>query len=646
MTSNSKLISTAFQGIEKLNSNKKFFKLSYQDMSFMLVINFNLRTEKEEVNEIKNFIPKKYISISENEEIKINKNIYQVISIKFKNYIEMGKDEKGDDINLNQNTIAEKFCKLVLLLLNKNPDQHHNFLFNEFTQILNNKTCVKIFESNVYNTLEILKNFNNRKVNINGSAHPKLLYYSISSIISAFIGDSMGSYVEFSKPSMNNHNFLWTDTNRIFGTSRGQVTDDSEMALSLILGLCDSLYSSSDSLVQDFLAYYYGLWYASEPFDLGITTRKALIDFENVLEKNGFIYFSQRKENKYYDKCKMAAMTMTSLSNGFLMRHTPLTFYNFWKFENQIISLLNFEDRFDSEKNYNTKTIHENFNKIIELISPMNEIDVSITHSNLNTLFFTNFYDLMIMNILYCHSRVDQLSNLEISCKVYNRMKEYFNYIFTEKFDNSLYSTDTFPNLFDFIERIDKLSLDLSSISTDFKQFNDEIIKFIFSENIGTQHTGFFLHAIKLCLFFLKFYDNFDQVSKKTENGLTSSDPFEYFMFLICDLGGDTDTNCCIVGGVIGALVGFSSYNEKYLKDTMNFLPVNTNVQRPVLFSPGLSIFMALQIFRKLKVSTNDEEVDKNLSFKFNDLLNNENKINHFESLNVILQLFFINLEC
>ena len=110
---------------------------------------------------------------------------------------------------------------------------------------------------------------------------------------------------------------------------------------------------------------------------------------------------------------------------------------------------------------------------------------------------------------------------------------------------------------------------------------------------------------------------------------------------MICNLGGDTDTNCCIVGGVIGALVGFDSYNEKYVKDSMKFLPSKSQVYRPVLYSPGLSIFIALQVFKKLKES-NFDEIDLNI--KFDNLYDDENKSNYLESLNVILQLFLVNL--
>lgn len=621
------------KGTDMLNINKKCFELKYNGMNFMFEINSNSNTEKEEVNEIKNKIDKKYISITESKN-KIKENI----SVNFKSTKEI---DNSSNIVLNQNNNAKNFVKLVLLIFNKNPDLNHKFLFNNFSQILKNNNCLKIYEANIQKALENLKNIKNTKVS-DKTNYNKLFYYSISSIISAFIADSMGSYVEFQKPSIDNYKSIWQEKNKIFGTSPGQITDDSEMAISQFFALCDSLYSPTNR-VEDFLAYYYGLWYASAPFDIGITTRKAFLHFDKTLEKNGCINFSERQESQYYEKCTSAAKSLkSSLSNGFLMRHTPLTFYNFWKNEKEIISLLNMDYQNYSENKLveiNKKMNYETFYKIIDLIRPMNEKDVSITHSNSDTIFFTSFYDLIIIDILYYHSKVNEFSSKEISYNVYSRMKEYFNYFYTEILDKSLCSNDTMLNLYKFIQRIDELNSDIKN-SSDLFERNKEIEKFLFSENIGTMNTGYFLHSIKLCLYFLKFYEHFDLMSQ-TGHFCQKSDPFEYYMFLICNLGGDTDTNCCIVGGVIGALVGFDSYNQKYVKDSMKFLPSKSQVYRPVLYSPGLSIFLALQVFKKLKES-NFDEIDLNI--KFDNLYDDENKSNYLESLNVILQLFFVNL--
>lgn len=81
-------------------------------------------------------------------------------------------------------------------------------------------------------------------------------------------------------------------------------------------------------------------------------------------------------------------------------------------------------------------------------------------------------------------------------------------------------------------------------------------------------------------------------------------------MFDICNLGGDTDTNCCIVGGVIGPLIGlnnFGNYEDKkqgktkyYLNDTMTFIPLS-GYKRPIIYSPALGVFLFYNLYLKLR---------------------------------------------
>jgi ADP-ribosylglycohydrolase len=56
----------------------------------------------------------------------------------------------------------------------------------------------------------------------------------------------------------------------------GQVTDDSEMAMCILHGLTDSIKDGKATLNLDILQSYFGRWYQSNPFDIGITTREAL----------------------------------------------------------------------------------------------------------------------------------------------------------------------------------------------------------------------------------------------------------------------------------------------------------------------------------------------------------------------------------
>ena len=52
-------------------------------------------------------------------------------------------------------------------------------------------------------------------------------------------------------------------------------------------------------------------------------------------------------------------------------------------------------------------------------------------------------------------------------------------------------------------------------------------------------------------------------------------------------LGGDTDTNACIVGGIIGAYVGIGNISQPHLTTLLEFDCVNDGRQRPEFLSVG-----------------------------------------------------------
>ncbi len=61
----------------------------------------------------------------------------------------------------------------------------------------------------------------------------------------------------------------------------------------------------------------------------------------------------------------------------------------------------------------------------------------------------------------------------------------------------------------------------------------------------------------------------------------------------VFSLGGDTDTNACIVGGMIGALVGVENLPELYLR---NLIKCNTKGgyhERREMYHPYKSILVA-----------------------------------------------------
>lgn len=95
----------------------------------------------------------------------------------------------------------------------------------------------------------------------------------------------------------------------------GQVTDDSEMAMALLQGLCSE---PRPHVHWDEVANAYVDWYASGPFDIGMTCRTSLGD--------GFFHRKEHGKEGLYDVLCQAAQRMSTASqaNGALMRLTPL----------------------------------------------------------------------------------------------------------------------------------------------------------------------------------------------------------------------------------------------------------------------------------------------------------------------------------
>ena len=72
----------------------------------------------------------------------------------------------------------------------------------------------------------------------------------------------------------------------------------------------------------------------------------------------------------------------------------------------------------------------------------------------------------------------------------------------------------------------------------------------------------------------------------------------------IINLGGDTDTNCAIVGGVIGIFYGVNNFKNDEKKELFeNVINCNSNdsiIKRPLIYSPGFAILF-IYSFYKLK---------------------------------------------
>ena len=166
-------------------------------------------------------------------------------------------------------------------------------------------------------------------------------YLCLSCIFGAFLGDSMGSFCEFSRPSKDNHLLIFGNK---YGTfAPGEVTDDSEMAMSSAFAYMDAI-NEDPSKIQDIIYYYFGVWRCSGPKDIGNATSSALRFWNGQsIEETKFIYKIVKTSN------------WGSLANGFLMRiSTFITYYYYTHLENIYNIIQNF---FKNEINDITKEI-------------------------------------------------------------------------------------------------------------------------------------------------------------------------------------------------------------------------------------------------------------------------------------------------
>jgi ADP-ribosylglycohydrolase len=129
---------------------------------------------------------------------------------------------------------------------------------------------------------------------------------ALGSVVGAFIGDSIGSYLEFKTHVTEEEveHALTMPGGGPFDLIPGQVTDDSELALALARALATGEFD------VDSIAEQYREWLHSGPFDRGYTIANALLGATNSK-----------------DCYKNAQRTIRSESNGGLMRITPLAVF-------------------------------------------------------------------------------------------------------------------------------------------------------------------------------------------------------------------------------------------------------------------------------------------------------------------------------
>ena len=350
-------------------------------------------------------------------------------------------------------------------------------------------------------------------------------YLSLSCIYGAFLGDSMGSACEFLEESPNNHELIFEPKlKQVF--KPGEITDDSEMALSAAFAYIDILKEEDSSKSKDYLYFYFCLWKNSSPKDIGNTTEIALKNWkgENINETK-------------FDFEEVKRVNWGSLANGALMRISTFIVYYYYKKFDKLHLIIS---KYFSKDNNQANQVNLNpdlFNLYLDIY---NEVfnNVQITHPN-----YENGISCAVFTLMTLIGMVTKDAK-----KIYAFFKEI----------------SESPQ---FIDMHDKILFNYAKETQ--KKYKQIISEIETNKPISVyNHMGYYIHAFKLSVYFLYKYPD---MGENKDNDL-----YYKIMCDICDKGGDTDTNCAIVGTLIGPLIGYKNFNTKnknLFKTFIEFIP-------------------------------------------------------------------------
>ena len=299
----------AVKDTEMLGYSEQTFKIEEPKLEINDAENLKLSQNPQEIilksEEIKSIIPEIPL---ENEEIKLN----PIPEIPLEN--EEIKLNPIPDEEIKLNPIAETPPENEEIKLNPIPDEEIKLNPIEIPE-----KNEPISKETPENDLNIIKNPEVNTLNLNQELNEttNITYLQLNSalgcVFGAFIGDALGSAVEFQRTVSPSDLIRALSMNGgIFGNGPGQVTDDSELAMCILNGICESLPSFS----SDSIANYYKQWISSRPFDIGNTTRNAFYTLPNLT--NNLAKAAQIASRNY---------NQDSLSNGSFMRSSPLAVY-------------------------------------------------------------------------------------------------------------------------------------------------------------------------------------------------------------------------------------------------------------------------------------------------------------------------------
>mmetsp|Transcript_5352 Transcript_5352/g.9828 ORF Transcript_5352/g.9828 Transcript_5352/m.9828 type:complete len:356 (-) Transcript_5352:1183-2250(-) len=306
---------------------------------------------------------------------------------------------------------------------------------------------------------------------------------SLGAVFGAFIGDALGSYLEFIEhvDSTKLETALLMPGGGPFKLGSGQATDDSELAMCLMRGLLEG----NGKLNLDRVANYYGQWVETDPFDIGITTS---IAFEKLahFEKTASVAILAAQQG-----------SQDSQSNGCLMRATPLCVWAYKLSDNHVAEAA--------------------------------ILECSMTHPNLTVNCACACYALAISHLI---------KNPNDRLGAYSRSKAWAE----------------------------------ASIDQGIKEWY-KYIEDTEAQMPGTPRMGWakiaFTHAFK-------------QLLKGSDYPTAIRETLA--------IGGDTDTNAAIVGGLIGSAVGYEALPREWLEkvETYTYEEKGGRSRPPFLYQPSI----------------------------------------------------------
>ena len=394
----------------------------------------------------------------------------------------------------------------IIEMIKKNPIDLFKFYDSLLKKILYYKNKMEIFEYNIIKLHDIILNFN--------ELSNKDFYISLSCIFGAFFFDSCGSHCEFSKRNPNNHFYIYEKqyNKQIF--KNGQITDDSEMAISRAFAIMDS--KDLSTLNTDNIFYYYGVWFNLQPIDIGLTTQNSL----KLFDKKKMILNGNFNDNFFFNneiKNIIANRNYKSLANGGLMKISTLIVWFFYV-NNSYIKYILYTNNPKKEE-----LLDLYFKIYIEV-----KKDIIITHPNEENIIACSIFVFLTLSIM-CENNGKK--TIELVCLLLE------NGIFENDYNSKKVKILIIQSLSDF----------------ENKNFN---LNLYFRDVDKAEYMGYYVHAFKLSLFYLSKIDNL--ILKNQRNKI-----FIKIIEEICDLGGDTDTNGAIVGTLIGPIIGYKNFYDK-----------------------------------------------------------------------------------